>query len=174
MCLRIRDQPVMHVRRQPNFGSSMAHGTDHIVGGVAVGLFSAYLLRSYIPSLSIFSLCLLCAVAGSLFPDIDIKSKGQKFFYGIMAPAYIFLFARGQLVLCFVVGLCALLPVMSSHRGLFHRWWFILAFASLWGIAVARMFPHYADQAALGTIFFMLGSLSHLWLDFGPIKMFTR
>ncbi len=151
----------------------MAQGTDHIVGGVAVWLVSAYLLRSYISSFPILFVLLLCAVGGSLFPDIDVKSKGQKLFYAIMAPAYIYLFVQRQYALCFLVGLCALLPILTTHRGLFHRLWFLLAFASLWGLAIARMFPHYTDLVSFGTIFFILGCLSHLLLDFGLFKMFV-
>ena len=152
----------------------MAQGTDHIVGGITIWLMVAYFFRSFISSFFVLSIWLLCAVAGSLFPDIDVKSKGQKLFYGIMAPAYIFLFAQGQYALCFVVGLCALLPIMCTHRGLFHRWWFIVPFASLWGLAIVRMFPQYTDLTTTGTIFFILGSLSHLWLDFGLTRMFFK
>ncbi len=150
----------------------MAQGTDHIVGGVATWLFFAYIFRAYITSPLLLSSLLVCAIAGSLFPDIDIKSKGQNFFYGIMAPAYIFLFARGQWVLCFLVGLCALVPLLTHHRGLFHRWWFICVFASLWGFALIHMFPHNVFDLELGTLFFILGALSHLWLDFGFRKIF--
>jgi Predicted membrane-bound metal-dependent hydrolase (DUF457). len=152
----------------------MAQGTEHIVGGVAVWLVAAYCLRPYIYSFQVLSVFLLCAIAGSLFPDIDVKSKGQKFFYSIMAPGYIFLFAQGQYALCFVVGLCALMPILSTHRGLFHRWWFLISFASLWGLAIVRMFPQYIELTSMATVFFILGSLSHLWLDFGLSKMFVK
>ena len=133
----------------------MAQGTDHIVGGIAIWLVSAYLLRQYISSFPVLSLFFVCAVAGSLFPDIDVKSKGQKLFYGIMAPAYIFLFTQDQYALCFLVGLCALLPIMCTHRGLFHRWWFIVPFATLWGFAIVRMFPQYTDLDNLGYYYFL-------------------
>ena len=152
----------------------MAQGTDHIVGGVAVWFVFIYLLRSNILSVFTLGICLICAVAGSLFPDIDVKSKGQKLFYGIMAPAYIFLFVQGQYALCFVVGLCALLPMLCTHRGLFHRWWFLIAFSGLWGLAIIRMFPQNTDLVGMGTLFFILGCLSHLWLDFGLLKIFGR
>ena len=83
-----------------------------LVGGLAVGLVCSYVIRSYFFSFFDFFIVLMSAVAGSLFPDIDVKSKGQKLFYGLMAPAYIFLFAQGQYALCFLVGFCALLPVL--------------------------------------------------------------
>jgi hypothetical protein len=152
----------------------MAKGTDHIVGGITCWFIAAYCLRTYITSFCILSLVLLCSIAGSLFPDIDIKSKGQKLFYGLMAPAYIFLFTQKQYMLCFAVGLCALMPVLVNHRGLFHRWWFIVSFAGLWGYACISMFPRYTYTVSLATLFFILGSLSHLYLDFGLFKMFFK
>jgi hypothetical protein len=152
----------------------MAQGTEHIAGGVACWLVATYCLRSHITSFSLLTILLLFAVAGSLFPDIDIKSKGQKLFYGLMAPAYIFLFAQEQYALCFAVGLCALLPILATHRGLFHRWWFIITFAGLWGYASMCIFPQHAQTVSLATLFFMFGALSHLWLDFGLLKMFFK
>lgn len=145
----------------------MAQGKDHIVAGVTIWLLFVYLFRACITSIIVLSLSLVCVIAGSLFPDIDIKSKGQKLFYGLMAPAYIFLCAQGQYALCFLVGLFAFLPILSTHRGLFHRLWFIIAFAALWGFAFAHVLPHYTDLIFMCAIFFMLGSLSHLVLDFG-------
>lgn len=152
----------------------MAQGTEHIAGGIACWLIATYCLRAHITSFPILSLVFLCSIAGSLFPDIDIKSKGQKLFYGLMAPAYVFLFTQKQYVLCFAVGLCALMPILATHRGLFHRWWFIISFAGLWGYACMCMFPHYTHAVSLATLFFIIGSLSHLWLDFGLFKMFFK
>lgn len=152
----------------------MAQGNEHMIGGVAIWLITAYILRNSITSISVLSLYLVCAIAGSLFPDIDVKSKGQKFFYGLMAPVYIFLFLQRQYALCFLVGICAILPVMSRHRGLFHCWWFVASFACIWGLSFIRIFPFYTDNISVATIFFILGSFSHLWLDFGFIRMFVR
>lgn len=152
----------------------MAQGTEHMAGGIAVWLIAMYFLRSYVTSFPLLVLLFFCAVSGSLFPDIDIKSKGQRLFYGLMAPAYIFLFTQKQYLLCFAVGLCALAPVLATHRGLFHRWWFVITFAGTWGYACLCMFPHQSQSISLATLFFMCGALSHLWLDFGLLKMFFR
>src|SRR5438309_2217826 len=56
----------------------------HLVGGtVAFGLLFFALVGVVVrqPSMLIAGEWLLFALAGSLFPDIDIKSKGQKYFY---------------------------------------------------------------------------------------------
>jgi hypothetical protein len=145
----------------------MASGTGHLMGGLATWLACTYIFHVKIDSPLLYGVTLGCVLAGSLLPDIDVQSKGRKLFYGLMAPAYLLLFAKGKLVLCFLVGLCAILPVLSTHRGIFHRWWFLLTLSSLWGLAVVSMFPRYADLGLLGTVYFLLGCLSHLVLDYG-------
>lgn len=149
----------------------MAKGSDHIVVGMIIALCGIYFFRLSNANSFQAIVCFLACVAGSLFPDIDVKSKGQKLFYGIMAPFYIFLFINRQYYLCFCVGLTALLPILCKHRGLFHCWWFIVAFAGLWSIAMLQLFPLYPNEVVLGSIFFISGALSHLLLDFGLRRM---
>lgn len=152
----------------------MAKGTDHIFLGMCVGMLGIYLLRSYSSSLLENIVWLAVCVGGSLFPDIDVASKGQKLFYFVLAPLYLFLFARKQCILCVLVGLIALIPLLCSHRGLFHRCWFNMLFACLWATAFVHLFPFYVNQIIIGTLFFIAGALSHLWLDFGLKKMIFR
>jgi len=59
----------------------------HLVGGtVAYGLLFFGLVGVVVkqPSMLTAGEWLLFALAGSLFPDIDIKSKGQKYFYYVI------------------------------------------------------------------------------------------
>ena len=51
----------------------------HLAGGLTVYGITIYLLRSYCGSVFIAAEWMLFTLAGSLFPDIDTKSKGQKF-----------------------------------------------------------------------------------------------
>lgn len=152
----------------------MASGSNHIIIGSLVAFSGISCLICY--QTACFD-CLVLAgacLAGSLFPDIDIKSKGQKLFYTIMAPFYLFLFSNGHLFLSFSVGLTALMAILCNHRGLFHSWWFIIIFSCLWGEALLRLFPTNQNQIILGTLFFIGGALSHLLLDFGPKKLLFR
>lgn len=124
--------------------------------------------------LSGFIICiewLLCTLAGSLFPDIDIKSKGQKLFYRGIVFALLFLFFYGKPQTGLVVGLIALTPLLTNHRGLFHRLWFIilLSFASWWGLSVR--FSHLQYALLYDLLFFCSGAISHLWLDMGFKRM---
>ena len=147
----------------------MAKGSNHIVAGICIGLCGLYFFQLQNSSVDCL-ICFFASIAGSLFPDIDIKSKGQKLFYGIMAPFYIFLFAQGQWALCFLVGLSALFPLLCNHRGLYHSLWFIVGFVGLWSAAMVALFPLYSNQIVIGSLFFICGALSHLWLDFGLKK----
>ncbi len=150
----------------------MAKGSDHIKGGVITWFLCLYFLRTYVDSLEITLLWLICSVAGSLFPDLDIKSRGQRFFYGLMAPAYALLYFYGEHTVAFMVGLCAFLPAMTVHRGILHRWWFIFLFAGLWGFGLASRYPCGAHMIHTATVCFIVGALSHLVLDFGIWRVF--
>src|SRR5271154_4379661 len=106
----------------------------HLVGG-AVAYLSLLLLCSGLnptPMAAIewLGFCLI----GSLFPDIDIGSKGRYVFYRIfLILLLIFLLRRNTMALC-LLGVLMLLPMLVNHRGLFHRWWFVigLPFAVAW------------------------------------------
>lgn len=145
----------------------MAKGTDHIAIGIGIALCGVYFFWSPMVTSLDLSIWFIACIAGSLFPDIDVKSKGQKFFYCIMAPFYLFFFAQGNLILCFFVGLTALIPILCNHRGLFHSLWFIALFTGLWSMAILQWLPSYENQVVMATIFFLCGALSHLLLDFG-------
>jgi hypothetical protein len=152
----------------------MAQGTDHIVAGIVVWVVSLPLLQRYVVSSPKLVILLLCAISGALFPDIDIKSKGQRLFFSIMVPLYIFSFVYGRYVLCGCITFIAVLPSLVSHRGIFHRLWFIVAIACIFGVALISILPTHKDFIKIGTIVFMCGALSHLVLDFGVCGMLHR
>jgi membrane-bound metal-dependent hydrolase YbcI (DUF457 family) len=70
-----------------------------------------------------------------------------------------------------VVSLLSLTPLLVNHRGIFHRLWFVICVpvggALLLGIAM----PAYAEMALWDSFFFVLGAVSHLWLDLGVRRM---
>lgn len=113
-----------------------------------------------------------CTFAGALFPDIDIKSKGQKLFYWIIVLSLLVLFGVYQqvrLVAC--LGIVAMSPMLVNHRGLFHRLWFIIlcSIALWWSVSLWWPLATYAVLCDL--IFFIAGVTSHLWLDMGFKRM---
>lgn len=59
----------------------------------------------------------------ALFPDIDIKSKGQRIFYLIFFCVDILLIATGHWREAAFLGLFAMLPLITEHRGWTHSFW---------------------------------------------------
>ena len=65
--------------------------------------------------------CFIIAVLFGLWPDVDIKSKSQKIFYTLLFVLNIGLIVFLQKYLeSALLGLFAMLPIMSKHRGWTH------------------------------------------------------
>lgn len=149
----------------------------HLVGGtVAFGLLFFALVGVVVtqPSLVTTGEWLLFALAGSLFPDVDMKSKGQKYFYYVVFIFLAFLVAqqRFQMMACF--SFIAITPMLARHRGIFHCQWFVITIPLLlWGVVSAAK-PALSQQFFFDILFFIIGALSHIWLDFGARQMIRR
>lgn len=65
--------------------------------------------------------CFAVAVLFGLWPDVDIKSKSQKIFYTVLFTLNVVLivFLKRYLESA-LLGLIAMLPIMSKHRGWTH------------------------------------------------------
>ena len=65
--------------------------------------------------------CFVIALLFGLWPDVDITSKSQKIFYGVLFVVNfsLILFLRRYLESA-IIGLLAMLPVLSKHRGWTH------------------------------------------------------
>ena len=65
--------------------------------------------------------CFVVAVLFGLWPDVDIKSKSQKIFYTVLFALNVVLIVFFQKYLeSALLGLFAMLPIMSKHRGWTH------------------------------------------------------
>lgn len=74
---------------------------------------------AYEPSYDVliwFGLCIL----GSIWPDVDTNSMGQKIFYGMFIVLDSFFLITGKYVEAALLGFFALLPVVAKHRGWTH------------------------------------------------------
>ncbi len=98
----------------------------HLVGGVAVFSIGFYFLQPCSTSMLGAGEWLLCACAGSLFPDVDVKSKGQKYAYWLVLALLLFLIGSKNYSLLSVVSICCVTPMLARHRGLFHKTWFVV------------------------------------------------
>lgn len=65
--------------------------------------------------------CFTIALLFGLFPDVDIKSKSQKIFYSLIFVLDLSLILFFQRYLeAAILGLFAMLPILSKHRGWTH------------------------------------------------------
>lgn len=110
-------------------------------------------------------------LAGSLFPDVDTKSKGQKYFYRGILLALIILAYMKHLDILVWVSIISITPMLVNHRGLFHRIWFLIGVPLLLWYVICLQFPCYKGQLFFDVLFFIVGSLSHVWLDVGLRRM---
>jgi membrane-bound metal-dependent hydrolase YbcI (DUF457 family) len=109
----------------------MANWRGHTVGGAVLGV--AYiaaleaapynivehtrgLLSDYQMLIGLMVICILFA----LWPDVDTNSKGQNIFFGIAFAADILLIVNGRLEAAAYLGLIAMTPIISKHRGWTH------------------------------------------------------
>jgi len=143
----------------------------HLAGGVAVYIPLAYALSSY-ANLFTATTWFLFIIAGALFPDVDTKSMGQKWFYRIVIPVLLLFLVMKRYVSFIVLSLISFLPLIVNHRGIFHRLWFL----TLPPFAIVAFLTWYKisdfQTAFFLAIFFVAGVISHLVLDFGFIRTF--
>ena len=100
-----------------------------------------------------------------LWPDVDTNSKGQDVFYAIFLVADLFLIATRNFEEAAYLGLFALLPVVSRHRGWTHSWWAMLLIPSPLLVLPYVLFP---QRPLAGLPFYgaaLVGYFSHLVLD---------
>lgn len=150
----------------------MANYRGHLFGGivayalpVAAGV-PALLGRGLTPQNLV--VWLLCSVAGALFPDIDIHSQGRKLWYrGLLIAACGIIFTEKWFLTTPLVAL-AIFPRCLTHRGLTHRWWFLLLAPLATAYSIGHFYPHLHSIAFSGALFFIFGAISHLILDYGP------
>lgn len=110
----------------------MANYKGHIAGGLAAGgafigiiiwapvtYFAevAGLLQGWEALAAVFVL----AVLFGLFPDVDTNSKAQDIFLGLASVVDVVLVATGRIQAAAYLGLIAMLPIVSHHRGWTHR-----------------------------------------------------
>ena len=147
----------------------------HLVGGAAAGGVTLSLLTCLhvINPSPLWAVELLMAsIAGSLFPDVDIKSKGQKFYYRILFCFFVYLFVRQKLFILGLFSMIALIPLLVRHRGIFHRWWFVLFVPLSIAFLCGVQYPHMRTTFYFDALFFAVGALSHICLDMGLKRTF--
>ena len=153
----------------PSYKGHLAGGAAAYVITLAGVLISTALDPSLFAVLEWFALCMI----GSLFPDVDIKSKGQKLFYMILLATMIILSSFEHWHALVFLSFMAVIPLCSKHRGLFHNLWFVvlLPITISWLICIFWL-PHCSSIIFYDCLFFISGAISHLYLDLGFRRLF--
>lgn len=154
----------------------MANYKGHIAGGViftavyaaAISFVPVEYFAEHARLLSDWQAMTAVFVIGilfGLFPDVDTNSKAQDIFFGIVFPLDILLIWSGNIQAAAYLGLIAMLPIISHHRGWTHKKWamFVVPLPIL-------LIPWlYNDNILPISIIYygaaLVGYFSHLFLD---------
>ena len=137
----------------------------HLAGGVAAYVVVLQAIKYLEPNIHIIIQGFLFCLLGSLFPDIDTKSKGQKVFYLLLLLFLIYCLVMQRWNLFVVVSLLGILPMLVRHRGLFHEIWFLFFIALFSTIIIKSLQSNYEHLLLANSWFFFAGCLSHVFLD---------
>lgn len=154
----------------------MASYRGHIVGGIAAGAASIAVL-SWLPveqsaeaarllyDWQVFVAFFVLSVLFALFPDVDTNSKGQDIFFGLAFFVDVLLILNGKYQAAAYLGLIAMLPIISHHRGWTHSKWAMFIVPSPLIILPAL----YNEKLVLAALVYYIASVSgyfsHLLLD---------
>ena len=148
----------------------------HLIGGLATFLLISvisYKTQKFNFTLEQSLLFLPLCLLGSLFPDIDTKSKIQKWlYYLIFFMILTTVLTKKWLALSFF-SLIAFIPLLTNHRNLTHKLWFVFLIPLSIPILAFQYNKTLFISALASYVFFASGAFSHLLLDFGPFKLFN-
>lgn len=146
----------------------------HLLAGFVVFILLFVVLQSSKIFGNYAFICLLSALIGSLFPDIDTKSMIQKFLYFFLFIGVGIAILMQEWQIASFIGIISLFPMIINHRRLTHRIWFIIFMP----LAIPILIFYYNRQllypALAAYIFFVAGGISHIWLDFGIRRSIRR
>lgn len=144
----------------------------HLIGGFIFYACTIALVSIWQDALIYSIPGLLATLAGSLFPDIDVRSTGQNLFLKLLFLAVaLCIFLQASLPLM-VLLIFSVFPLVFPHRGLFHNLYFIMGLVSLCAGSLLYSMPGSWRSIILLAGYFLLGVLSHLILDKGMRKTF--
>ncbi len=154
----------------------MANYKGHIAGGaVLTGIYTiamifapverfaeyAALLYDWQAMFAVFVIGMLFA----LFPDVDTNSKGQDLFYWLIFPLDLLLIYSEQFQAAAYLGVIAILPILTYHRGWTHSKWamFLIPLPII-------LVPYLVNDnvLAISVVYYgaaVVGYFSHLLLD---------
>ena len=115
-----------------------------------------------------------CCLFGSLFPDIDTKSKIQKILYYFIFIIILYLLLFKKLILACIISIITFIPLLTNHRNLTHKLWFIILIPLTIPIVTFNYNKNIFIPIFIGYLFFIIGGISHIGLDLGLKNIFKR
>lgn len=103
---------------------------------------------------------------GSLFPDVDISSRGQQYYYLLLIPLFYFSIKKSFWPGVQLGATLALIPPFLSHRGITHRISFLIALSGLMGLVGITAFPEHSHAVLTLSGCFLFGGCTHILLDY--------
>lgn len=156
----------------PKYKTHLAAGfiTFFVVHKIIFYLYPS-IYNKYQSNLFLF---LFSCLFGSLFPDIDTKSKIQRFFYIFIFSIILILIISKEWAALSIITPLIFLPLLVNHRSFFHKIWF-LTFIAISILITSQLYFNYNMQnTALLFTFFVAGCLSHIMLDYGIFRFFKQ
>jgi LexA-binding, inner membrane-associated putative hydrolase len=144
----------------------------HLMGGVTTYVPLLYLLLPLKPTPLTMLEWLGCTLIGSLFPDVDTKSKGQLWFYRLLFLVLVVLVYKKNFLIAAVTSILCMLPLLFRHRGLFHRPLFLIGIPAAGLLVLSVCAPKQVPLFLFDALFFSVGALSHIVLDRGIRALF--
>lgn len=147
----------------------------HLTGGLVSFCLLSLLISSVkflsFTKIELFQFLISCLI-GSLFPDVDTKSKIQKLFYTFLLFLLLIALIYKNTTLFISLSFIGTLPLIVHHRGIFHKPIFIISIA-LFSILICNLYaPEFYKPLTINLLFFVVGALSHIILDVGFKKFF--
>jgi membrane-bound metal-dependent hydrolase YbcI (DUF457 family) len=137
----------------------------HLVGGLLTYLGILQVIKSTAPTTATILQGLIFCLIGALFPDIDVKSKGQKLFYFLLLLVLSYLVFQQKYCMFVVMSFLGIIPILVRHRGIFHHIWFLTALACAASLLIKSGCGFYEQMMLTNIWFFFAGSVSHVLLD---------
>lgn len=153
----------------------MPNHRTHLIAGLTSGVILAYVIKQYhepaMQTIPHLFLCIGFALAGSIFPDIDIDSKMQRIFWPVITIILLLALLTAQFHLFIAFGTMSFFVALVRHRTITHRFWFVIGFpaALAWYLGAQRQ--ALVTVAYVYALFFIVGACSHIVLDRSMSKL---
>lgn len=153
----------------------MPNYKTHLTGGLVSFCLLSLLISSVkflnFTKIELLQFLISCLI-GSLFPDIDTKSKIQKLFYTFLLFLLLIALIYKNITLFIALSFIGTLPLIVHHRGIFHNPIFIIAISGF-SIIICNLYtPEFYKSLTINLLFFVIGAFSHIILDVGIKKFF--